>query len=551
MALDKNNIEYIATCDLIDSDKVSYLNFPTNNSIDVSFRYCQPGEVVINNETCSKWSAGTYSFTWNSTECKSWMDNAVWLGGSEVYVSDEYWRLNGNSTDILLWPRPQSCKGGHLPQLEHPVRWETGYKGHLWARWDIVDGHKYQRISTYQWSKCPDAILNGFLVWLITILTFAYLLVLIITTIRKKKENQTSILLRIMTNYLQLIAAAYSFNLKFPEGFIEIFGSIEILGLSSDAFLSFDWFVEDTEIKFFAPSTEIFKTFLTIFLPLVLILIFTFIWILLCKINLTKFGEIRRNIIISVVCTLFLLHPNITKQALSLFECISVGNSDMRMRMHMDYKWFSNDHLRWIGIVGIPCFIIWVIAAPVVAFIILFRNRNHLEDKTIKKYYLILYQGFTRDVFYWEFINTIRKVLLIALNSMLSMISVIYRILLCIILLITVERLQQKLNPYILKENNEIEIKAIIAGTIVLFWGLVFEEGAKYHYPKFNKMGFAIIIVYNSHFILIWTYLFLDSLNFKNEKLKMFVKIYSYLVCKYKVKQDKGTVKQDDTKNKK
>ena len=72
------------------------------------------------------------------------------------------------------------------------------------------------------------------------IFTFAYLLILIITTIRKKKENQTSILLRIMTNYLQLIAAAYSFNLKFPDSFIEIFGSIEIVGVSSDSFLSFD-----------------------------------------------------------------------------------------------------------------------------------------------------------------------------------------------------------------------------------------------------------------------------------------------------------------------
>ena len=50
----KININYIATCDLIDSNKVSYLSLQTNNLIDVSFRYCQPGEVVINNQTCSE-----------------------------------------------------------------------------------------------------------------------------------------------------------------------------------------------------------------------------------------------------------------------------------------------------------------------------------------------------------------------------------------------------------------------------------------------------------------------------------------------------------------
>ena len=59
-------------------------------------------------------------------------------------------------------------------------------------------------------------------------------MVLIITTIKKKKENQTSILLRVLANYLQLITAANSFNLKFPDGLIDIFGSIEIIGASGN-----------------------------------------------------------------------------------------------------------------------------------------------------------------------------------------------------------------------------------------------------------------------------------------------------------------------------
>ena len=169
------------------------------------------------------------------------------------------------------------------------------------------------------------------------LLAFAFLLVLTVTTIRKKKENQTSILLRIMTNYLQLIAAAYSFNLKFPDSFVEMLGSIEIIGASSDSFLSFDCFVEDNEMKFFAPSVEIFKAFLTIFLPIILVFIFVLIWVILYLISNKVFSNLKRNIIISTICTLFLLHPNVTKQALSMFECIDVGEEDMRMRTNMDY----------------------------------------------------------------------------------------------------------------------------------------------------------------------------------------------------------------------
>ena len=73
----QDNIEYKATCDLIDSDKVSYLSLPTDDSIDVSFRYCQPGEIIVDDRTCSECSAGTYSFTWNSTKCEICMDDAV------------------------------------------------------------------------------------------------------------------------------------------------------------------------------------------------------------------------------------------------------------------------------------------------------------------------------------------------------------------------------------------------------------------------------------------------------------------------------------------
>ena len=78
--------------------------------------------------------------------------------------------------------------------------------------------------------------------------------------------------------------------------------------------------------------------FLTIFLPLGLIMILSIFWILLYLISSNYFSDLKRNIIISIVCTMFLLHPNVTKQALSLFECINVGDNDMRMRMHVDYK---------------------------------------------------------------------------------------------------------------------------------------------------------------------------------------------------------------------
>ena len=179
---------------------------------------------------------------------------------------------------------------------------------------------------------------------------------------------------------------------------------------------------------------------------------------------------------------------------------------------------------------GVPSVIVWVIATPVIAFCILFKNRNNLEDERIKQYYLILYQGFTRKEFYWEFVNIFRKVIIIALNTILSILSIFYKLMMCIILLIIIERMQKRLKPYKIHDNNDIEMKAIIAGTAILFSGLIFEEGAKHNYPRFDTFAFGVVFVYNSIFLIKWTYLFLLSFNFKGQKMERFLEVYSYII---------------------
>ena len=87
----------------------------------------------------------------------------------------------------------------------------------------------------------------------------------------------------------------------------------------------------------------------------------------------------------------------------------------------------------------------------------------------MKKYYLILFQGLRREVFYWELINTIRKVLIVSLNTILSVIPLEYKILLGIILLIIIVRIQIQARPYKMKVNNDLEIISIVSGMLVLY----------------------------------------------------------------------------------
>ena len=316
------HIQYQATSKAIDSSKIRAVfgSVISNNTIDVSFRFCQPGEIERDKTYCDKCAQGTYSLQWNSTFCEKCMDNVVCLGGKELEVNPGYWRHTLNSTRIIDCPREKSCLGGFYSNYSFPVECAEGYSGYLCTSCLIVNNTKFQRVGVYECERCPDPTLNAIRVVGLFILILLFLTSLIIVNIKKKKESQLSILLKIFTNYLQLVATTMSFNLKFPSFLLEAFYPVERVGSSSESFLSFDCFVEDAEIKAFTPSTVIFKLFLTGLLPILLIGCIILIWILLFITGHRWFKEVKRNIVVSIICIMFLLHPTLTKQALTIFQ---------------------------------------------------------------------------------------------------------------------------------------------------------------------------------------------------------------------------------------
>jgi uncharacterized membrane protein len=156
--------------------------------------------------------------------------------------------------------------------------------------------------------------------------------------------------------------------------------------------------------------------------------------------------------------------------------------------------------------------IFWVIGAPLFVLIILIKNRNNLEDPSIQRYYLVLYQGLKPEVFYWEFVNTMRKVIMPLSSVVLSTASGFYRAMIAVLILIIIFRVQQKLKPYKLEENNQIEIFAIMAGMLTLFGALLFIEssdGDTESVAFLQTFSLICIMCINVYFILRWVHLFL------------------------------------------
>ena len=427
------NIKYSVTSSAIDNSKVALVQGSNDFSTKIyaNLRFWKPGEIQTEEEKCRECSYGTYSFDWNSTVWKSWINNVNCNGATELIVDQGYWRNTTNSTKIVDCLREQSWLGGYAPQNLHPVNWAEGYGGYLWTECQIFNGTKFQPGSNFECSKCPSRIVNAIRVAGYQLLALIFLSGIIIVNIKKRKENELSILLRILTNYIQMVTAAITFNIKFPTSFNEIFSQTDKFSSADQTYFSFDCFIEDYQIKMFTPSNALFKLSLYIILPIVVLLVFMvgiFIFrIIMLFLNNKKY-DVLRYIVISFISIVFLFHPTMIYQSLTVFQWANIDEGDRRMIMHMDYKWYSAEHLRWVLFTGIPMLVIWVLGMPIIAFIFLYKSRNNLEDPTVKKYLLILYQGLRKETFYWELVNTLRKFLILAFNAFLSTYSANYRI---------------------------------------------------------------------------------------------------------------------------
>lgn len=176
--------------------------------------------------------------------------------------------------------------------------------------------------------------------------------------------------------------------------------------------------------------------------------------------------------------------------------------------------------------------IVWVIGAPLLVLTILVRNRHNLEEPHVKRYFLVLYQGLKPHTYYWEFVNTIRKVVLPAFSVVLATYRSFYRAIVAIIVLIFLFRVQLRLQPYKYIENNYIEMLAITTGIVTLFGGILFIEESDSSVEFVQLFALIIILLMNIYFILRWIHLMLYSFKSQNPFLVVSRKILGYAIMR-------------------
>ena len=148
--------------------------------------------------------------------------------------------------------------------------------------------------------------------------------------------------------------------------------------------------------------------------------------------------------------------------------------------------------------------------------------RNEKEKRRFE-YFLILQQGLKPDKFYWEFVNTLRKVLILfslVFNKTIT-------ITISLIILVVSARLQVYLKPYKKSANSKVEFLALMAGVATIISGVIFSQ--KNQIDSLNSVILIIMIVVNLKFVLEWFYLLLKVYEEKSQIASIVIFSYSYL----------------------
>ena len=172
-------------------------------------------------------------------------------------------------------------------------------------------------------------------------------------------------------------------------------------------------------------------------------------------------------------------------------------------------------------LLGFPILLFWVAFVPLFGLFLLMKNIKKEDDNKIKQYFLILYQGLKPEVYYWEFVNSLRKVLILLTLTVLISYNPFYKILVSVLILIISVRVQLRLEPYSDDKNNEIELLAIYTGSLTLFSGIIFSDD-KNDIGWVNLLLFITVLVANITFIVKWVHLFFECMS---EKYKIFAKL--------------------------
>lgn len=454
--------------------------------LHIYLRNCVSGESELGNK-CEVCESGFYNLKAGQA-CLECVEGGICPGGDLIYAKPGYWRRN-NTDHIFKCFNEDACLGD-----QNTSACNVGYEGNLCQ----VCSPGYSTEKENFCSKCLNKSENvGKIIGLLVIISL-FLIFQCYSTLKSVYESEsiTSIYLKILVSYSQLISIIIQFQLDWPELVLGLFNIQNKVSFSIDQFISVDCIISDLYNPFYA------KVLAFAIIPFLFFIISLIFW--LCRYKIWKSLNVKEKLIGTIIVQFFFFYPTLLKLNFQALYCTELDYNDQYLTVYMNLKCWEGFHLFFGLTVVIPSLIIFCVAIPLLLYINIRKNRMKLEAQEQKLKYGFFYNGFKDGFYYWEFIIIIRELFITLFFVFISNISIPMQALLTFLVILASLMLQLKLEPYSTKQLNFLELLSILVSATTIYSGIMYLTKDINEWGKF--VIFVIMALSNIAFITVWIY---------------------------------------------
>ncbi|CAD8115237.1 unnamed protein product [Paramecium sonneborni] len=442
---------------------------------------CQLGEFYVDNgcQICQH-NQGYYSVTYNATKCSIFDKNKYSdITSNMIKLLPGFWRPNNFSDYVescfknLLfciggWQAgDNTCIQGHIGALcEECDMYDIRGQGNFYKnQWDLNC-----RQCQFDWSNIFTFILISF--W--TFISISISLrgvsksnqmysILIITQrfskiLFKLNQDQESIQLKMLINYLWVYSVIFTFNITFSFSFL---------------------FIEQTsDTSYFIAKDLDCYIFSIENIHLIYLKIFTMLILMIILFNLTITGSYLHTLITkqkqdnsffsNTALYLYLFnYAGLIKMFSSILSKREISNHNY-IQGDVSLKYGSRVHLNWMYYFIIPGIFIIGVFIPILIVILLLLNKNKLDKIRLRKHICYLLNEYKQERYYWELIKLFNKSIIIFIMTNFETEIILKASLLGLTLLIY-QLLAILHQPFILQKYNDLDIQTSQICSISIF----------------------------------------------------------------------------------
>lgn len=423
---------------------------------------CARGSILIN-EKCEDCQIGYYSFSTEDKFCRSCKTGMICNGRDDVPLEPGYWRNGSLSEDIFQCSLRENCLGG--------VESGTCKVGHIGRLCGVCEDAWF-RNGQYSCTECgspTQAMIFGILN-MVALLVFLAIIVVLSIRSAAKEAKTTSVLLRILLNFVQEIVILRNLDLNWPLQISDFFTGVKQTGNVNYSLISYSCMYGKTG----SSSETVFNDQeIALYLPIGASLLCAVVWTIAAVIQ-RKLTYLKAHLVmtISVVHTTFLMH--IFQTNLSMLSCTQ--------KMEHGTTWLLSDlrvqcwvgkHLNYVLWYTIPSLVLWCLVLPIGILVLIVRYRKDLRTSNNLVRFSFLCKGYKPSMFFWQFLVIFKKyfilietVLFSQQNPALPAIAVLICLLIYIIL-------QIYFKPFLKPSLNATETLAVGSSITMLLTGLI------------------------------------------------------------------------------